>query len=126
MLTISSDLPPSRRAVLISRAVAIIADALQLVLFPFFVEGFGSVLNDVLDVVVCAALVRLLGWNVLFLPTFVVEILPFGDMAPTWTIAVLIVTRSRNSSPQGEVLPSDGGKGPPARIDSGSSSTPRS
>jgi hypothetical protein len=113
----TNDGTPSHRVVLISRAVAIIADALQLVLFPFFVEGFGSVLNDVLDVVVCAVLVWLIGWNPLFLPTFVVEILPFGDLAPTWTIAVLIATRSRNAAPPGKGLPSEHGEGPPPRID---------
>ena len=85
---------PSHRAIRIGRTVAVIADAIQLVLFPFFVGGFASILNDVLDVVVCAVLLRLIGWNVLFLPTFIVEMLPFGDLAPTWTIAVFIATRS--------------------------------
>src|SRR5450756_3166900 len=74
---------PSRGAIRIGSAVAIIADALQLVLFPLFVEGFSSVLNDVLDVVVCAVLLRLIGWNPVFLPTFVVEMLPFGCLLYT-------------------------------------------
>jgi hypothetical protein len=108
---------PSRRAIRIGRAVAIIADALQLVLFPLFVEGFSSVLNDVLDVVVCAVLLRLIGWNPVFLPTFVVEMLPFGDLAPTWTIAVLIATRSRPSAPREKALHSERGEGPPSQTD---------
>lgn len=87
--------PPSRRAIQIARAVAIVADALQLVLLPLFVEGFASVLNDALDVVVGIILVRLVGWNPVFLPTIVVELLPFGNLAPTWTIALFIATRSR-------------------------------
>jgi len=86
---------PSRRAIQIARAVAIVADALQLVLLPLFVEGFASVLNDALDVVVGIILVRLVGWNPVFLPTIVVELLPFGNLAPTWTIALFIATRSR-------------------------------
>ena len=89
---------PTGRAIRIARAVAIIADALQLVLFPFFVEGFTSALNDALDVVVCVILVRLIGWNPLFLPTIVVELLPFGNLAPTWTIALFIATRSRQTA----------------------------
>ena len=89
---------PTGRAIRIARAVAIIADALQLVLFPFFVEGFASALNDALDVVVCVILVRLIGWNPLFLPTIVVELLPFGNLAPTWTIALFIATRSRQTA----------------------------
>ena len=97
----------SQRAIRIGRTVAVIADAIQLVLFPFFVGGFASVLNDVLDVVVCATLLRLIGWNVLFLPTFIVEMLPVGDMAPTWTIAVFIATRSRPSDPPATQLPSE-------------------
>jgi hypothetical protein len=88
---------PSRRAIWIARAVAIIADTVQLALFPLFVEGFGSAFNDVLDVVVCVLLVSLIGWSPLFLPTFLVEMLPFGDMAPTWTIAAFVATKSRHS-----------------------------
>lgn len=96
---------PSPRAIRIARTVAIIADGLQLVLFPFFVEGFASVLNDALDVVVGIILVRLVGWNPVFLPTIVVELLPFGNLAPTWTIALFIATRSRQTaSPANESL----------------------
>ena len=90
--------PLSRRAIQIARAVAIVADALQLVLLPLFVEGFASVLNDALDVVVGIVLVRLVGWNPVFLPTIVVELLPFGNLAPTWTIALFIATRSRQTA----------------------------
>jgi hypothetical protein len=97
--------------------IAIVADALQLVLFPFFVEGFSSVLNDVLDVVVCAALVRLIGWNPLLLPTFVVEMLPVGDLAPTWTIAVFVATRSRRSSPPEKELRAEGREEVPSRTE---------
>ena len=89
---------PSRRAIQIARAVAIVADALQLVLLPLFVEGFASVLNDALDVVVGIALIWLIGWNPVFLPTIVVELLPFGNLAPTWTIALFIATRSRQTA----------------------------
>ena len=98
---------PSRRAIQIARAVAIVADGLQLVLLPFFVEGFASVLNDALDVVVGIILVRLIGWNPVFLPTIVVELLPFGNLAPTWTIALFIATRSRQTALEPKALASD-------------------
>lgn len=89
---------PSRRAIRIARVVAIVADGLQLVLLPLFVEGFASLLNDALDVVVGIILVRLVGWNPVFLPTIIVELLPFGNLAPTWTIALFIATRSRQTA----------------------------
>ena len=89
---------PSRRAIRIARVVAIVADGLQLVLLPLFVEGFASLLNDALDVVVGITLVRLVGWNPVFLPTIIVELLPFGNLAPTWTIALFIATRSRQTA----------------------------
>ena len=33
------------------------------------------------------------GWHVALLPTFVVEIIPFVDLFPTWTTAVCFVAR---------------------------------
>ena len=88
--------PTSRaiRAIRAARLLAAVADTLQLVLFPVFIEGFASVLNDVLDVVVGLIMVRLVGWHLAFLPAFVVEALPVGDLAPTWTLAVFLATRS--------------------------------
>ncbi|MES1260020.1 MAG: hypothetical protein ABUL71_05440 [Gemmatimonadota bacterium] len=84
---------PSRRTIQVARAIAIIADLLQLVLFPVFMEGFASVLDDALDVVVATIMIWLVGWHLAFLPAFIVEALPFGDLAPTWTMAVFIATR---------------------------------
>jgi len=64
----------------------------QLVLAPFFGEGFASPFNDILDLVVAAALIRLLGFHWALLPTLVVEGLPGVDLAPTWTATVLVIT----------------------------------
>lgn len=52
-----------------------------------------SPVNAGLDVVVAICLILLVGWHIAFLPTFIVEQLPFADLAPTWTIGVLFVTR---------------------------------
>jgi hypothetical protein len=86
---------------LAARALAVVADAVQLGLLPLFVQGAASPLNDALDVAVGAVMVALVGWNWVFLPTFVSELLPVVDLAPTWTIAALIATRQRKA----EVLP---------------------
>jgi hypothetical protein len=73
--------------------IALFADALQIVLFPFFGEGGLSPLNDLLDIAVGFAMIRLLGWHWAFLPSFMAELIPGLDLVPTWTLAVLIVTR---------------------------------
>ena len=85
----------SRRRILAARLIAVAADLLQLGLFPFFVQGAASPAGDALDLVVAALLVWLLGWHVAFLPSFLVELIPMVDLFPTWTTAVLFVTRRR-------------------------------
>jgi len=84
-----------RNRILAARALALVADAVQLGLLPLFIQGAASPLNDALDVAVGAGMVALVGWHWVFLPTFVTELLPFVDLAPTWTIAALIATRQR-------------------------------
>lgn len=78
-------------------AIAILADALQIVFFPMFVEGAFSPLDDLLDIVVAWMLIRLLGWHWAFLPSFVAKLLPGADLVPTWTMAVLVATRKTTS-----------------------------
>lgn len=83
------------RRILAARLIAIIADAVQIGLMPIFAEGAASMVNDALDVAVGIAMIVLVGWNWVFLPTLVAELIPMVDLAPTWTIAVLIATRRR-------------------------------
>lgn len=90
---------PTPRAIRSARILALGADLLQLVLFPIFSEGFTSPLNDILDLLVAFFMVRLLGWHLAFLPAFLVEALPLGDLAPTWTLAVFLATRSKSTKP---------------------------
>ena len=73
--------------------VAIAADALQLLVFPAFVEGALSPADDLLDLGVAAAMVRLLGWHWEFLPSFFAKLVPGVDLVPFWTIAVVNVWR---------------------------------
>ncbi len=77
--------------------VAILADAVQIVLLPLFGPGAFSPLNDLLDIAVAWTLIRLLGWHWAFLPSFFAELVPGLDLVPTWTLAVLIVTRQQVS-----------------------------
>jgi hypothetical protein len=78
-------------------ALAVAADLVQIVLFPLFMRGFLSPFDDLLDVLVCLAMVRLLGWHWAFLPSFLGKIVPILDELPCWTLAVLFV-RSRSKS----------------------------
>ena len=73
--------------------VAIVADALQIVVFPLFVEGAASPVDDILDLGIGAVLVHLLGWHWEFLPSFLAKLVPGVDLVPFWTIAVVNVYR---------------------------------
>jgi hypothetical protein len=88
-------LPPGVTRRRTALAVAVAVDLLQWVAFPLFLPGALSPATDVLDLVVAIAMVRLVGWHWVFLPTFVVELIPFVDLVPTWTLAVLLATRRR-------------------------------
>lgn len=73
--------------------LAIAADALQIIVFPAFFEGALSPLEDVLDFVVAAMLINLVGWHWEFLPSFFAELIPGADLVPFWSIAVFNVYR---------------------------------
>jgi hypothetical protein len=77
----------------VAMILAIVADALQLVFFPLFIEGAESPADDVLDLGVGAALVYLLGWHWEFLPSFLAKLVPGVDLVPFWTLAVANVYR---------------------------------
>jgi len=85
-------------------AIAILADAVQIVFFPMFVEGAASPLDDLLDIAIAWMLIRLLGWHWAFLPSFVAKVVPGVDLVPTWTMAVLVATR-RMPSEQAKIEP---------------------
>ncbi|HWY57304.1 MAG TPA: hypothetical protein VNZ03_22760 [Terriglobales bacterium] len=74
-------------------ALAVIADALQLFVFPLFIEGAFSPADDILDIGIGALLVHLLGWHWEFLPSFFAKLVPGVDLVPFWTIAVANVYR---------------------------------
>ena len=78
--------------------LAIVADALQLVIFPAFVEGALSPADDLLDLGVAAMMVRLLGWHWEFLPSFFAKLVPGMDLVPFWTLAVANVWRKTKAN----------------------------
>jgi hypothetical protein len=73
--------------------LAVIADALQIVVFPLFVEGALSPADDILDLATGALMVQLVGWHWEFLPSFVGKLVPGVDLIPLWTMAVANVYR---------------------------------
>src|ERR1041384_3529261 len=84
--------------------VAILADAIQLVGMPLFVEGGFSPLDTALDVIVGGILIKLLGWHWAFLPTFAAELVPGLDLFPTWTAAVFFATSQLKAATEPEVI----------------------
>jgi len=89
--------------------VAIVADALQLAVFPMFVEGALSPADDLLDLGVAGLLTQMLGWHWEFLPSFFAKLVPGVDLVPFWTIAVANVWRKTKATTvlekQPELLP---------------------
>jgi len=62
--------------------LAIVADALQIVVFPLFIEGALSPADDILDFGIAALLVHLIVWHWQFLPSFLAKPLPGVDLVP--------------------------------------------
>jgi hypothetical protein len=78
--------------------IAVGADAVQILVVPAFIEGWFSPANDLLDVLVACLMFGLLGWHPAFLPSFIAELVPVLGLFPTWTVAVLFVTRKRGGN----------------------------
>jgi len=77
----------------IAMIVAIVADVLQIAVFPWVIEGAESPVDDILDFCVGGLLTYLLGWHWEFLPSFAVKLIPGVDLVPLWTLAVANVYR---------------------------------
>lgn len=73
--------------------VAVATDTAQLALGPFGWAFVDQGLDAVAMVLTCAAL----GFHMLLLPTFVIELIPVADMLPTWTgcTAAVVMLRRR-------------------------------
>jgi hypothetical protein len=73
--------------------LAVFADMIEVGCSLIFAEGFASPVNDAMDIAMCGILTAMMGWHLSFLPSLLVKLLPVADLAPTWTIAVLIASR---------------------------------
>lgn len=102
--------------------VAIAADFVQIVAFPFFWEGALSPIDDALDVLVAVALTALVGWHWSFLPSFLAKLTPALDLVPTWSAAMFLATRrgGRERPPISTLAP-----GRPAALERHQDSEPR-
>jgi hypothetical protein len=89
------------RRIWIARGLALLVDLAQVALLPAELTP----LNNGVDVGTALAMVALVGWHWAFLPTFLAELVPFVDLVPTWTLAVLIATRGRLAPPTVTVGP---------------------
>ena len=88
-------------------------DAVQLSLGP--VGWF--LLDEGLDVLAMVLTSAALGFHMLLLPTFVIELLPVADMLPTWTActaAVVVLRKNAQNRPASAIV------APPKIIDAAS------
>lgn len=83
----------SRTTLIAAYGLAICADLIQICFVPLLSEGIASPIDDFLDVVMCVILCLLIGFHVAFLPSFFIKLVPVLNIAPTWTLAVVIATR---------------------------------
>ena len=81
----------TRNRVRLAYAVAITADALQILLGPF---GWAFA-DEIIDVAAMFLTWRAIGFHPLLLPTFALEFIPLVDMLPTWTACVALVVSLR-------------------------------
>ncbi len=82
----------SRRRVLLAYAAALAVDGLQVGLGAA-TGGLSMLVDKGLDLVAAVCLWALLGWHWALLPSFLVELVPVVELAPTWTAAVWFITR---------------------------------
>jgi hypothetical protein len=89
----------TRRRIQLAFVVAILSDAVQLGLAPLGPLGWIFV-DEIIDVVAMILTSWLLGFHLLLVPTFLVELIPVVDMLPTWTgcVALLVSIRKREQS----------------------------
>jgi len=92
------------KRIVLAFAVALAADAVQLAMVPLGPLAFLP--HEAIDVVAMALTCWLLGFHVLLLPTFVIELVPIlGGVSPTWTACVAAVVALRRREQRNEAAP---------------------
>ena len=86
----------TRMRMALAMAVAVVADGLQLLLASF--GWFG--LDQLIDGVAMVLVSWIVGFHILLLPTFIIELVPVLEDLPTWTActAAVIALRKREQS----------------------------
>lgn len=79
------------RRILLATLVAMATDGLQAWMSPLAMTGA----DGLIDVAAMLLLTRLLGFHILLLPSFLVEMLPVAGLLPTWTGCALAVIALR-------------------------------
>ena len=87
----------TRKRIWFAYVVAVVTDGIQIGLGPL---GW-SLIDQGLDVLAMLLIMGALGFHLLLLPTFVLELLPVADMLPTWTgcTAAVVLLRKRAQAP---------------------------
>jgi hypothetical protein len=81
----------TRVRIVIALAIAVVADGLQFILGPL-----GWVFGDqAIDCVTMILVSWIIGFHILLLPTFVVELVPVLEELPTWTACTIAVIALR-------------------------------
>ncbi|MCM2249511.1 MAG: hypothetical protein NDI58_02925 [Geothrix sp.] len=88
--------PLSKTRIRVAWAIALAVDAIQV---PAAASGpAGWFLGAGLDLVTMAVMWALLGFHWAFLPSFLVEGIPYLNLAPLWTVAVALATKGRGEA----------------------------
>jgi hypothetical protein len=87
----------TRTRMILALAIAMAADGLQL---SFGFVGWAFI-DQAIDGVAMILISWAIGFHILFLPTFVVELVPLLEDLPTWTacVAAVIALRKREQRP---------------------------
>ena len=87
----------TRTRMVLALAVAVAADGLQLLLGPFGWTG----VDQAIDFAAMILVGWIIGFHILLLPTFVVELVPVLEDLPTWTActAAVIAMRKQEQCP---------------------------
>jgi hypothetical protein len=88
----------TRKRIWFAFTVAVVTDSVQLFLGPL---GWAFV-DEGLDVMAMVLTAAAIGFHMLLLPTFVIELVPLADMLPTWTgctAAVVMLRRRAQAQP---------------------------
>ncbi len=81
----------TRTRIFLALAVAVFADGLQFLLGPF-----GWVFGDqAIDCITMILVSWVIGFHILLLPTFVIELVPVLEDLPTWTACTIAVIALR-------------------------------